>query len=127
MFFENTNTNLRFGLIVAFSRSDGASKRREIFMYDVASKTVSKLDGELSTAFVDAAEANSANDSETSASEIVEMRVPYEVPIIDPYKDLEQQASSNFNSFFENPVDIKAGETKQRNHISVHSKIKTAT
>lgn len=53
-------------------------------MYDVGTKSVSKLSGELSSAFVDAAEENSKKDGEkeeedydTSASNIIETRIPY--------------------------------------------------
>lgn len=47
-------------------------------MYDVATQSVSKLSGELSSAFVDAAEANTENDPEDSSgasSNLVEIRV----------------------------------------------------
>lgn len=45
-------------------------------MYDVATQTVSKLNGELSSAFVEAAEANS-DDTEVAASETVHRVVAY--------------------------------------------------
>lgn len=55
------------------------NKDKEIFMYDVSTKAVSKLNGDLSAAFVEAAETNT-NDKETeqkgSASEIVETKAP---------------------------------------------------
>lgn len=41
------------------SRSDEPSNDREIFMYDISSGNVNKLSGELSNAFVEAAENNS--------------------------------------------------------------------
>lgn len=44
-------------------------------MYDVGSKSVSKLSGELSSAFVDAADANT-DDTSVAASNLVEVRVP---------------------------------------------------
>lgn len=47
-------------------RPDGKNKEKEIFMYDVATQTVSKLSGELSSAFVEAAEANNAGDNKFS-------------------------------------------------------------
>lgn len=40
-------------------RNDDGQDDKEIFMYDVTSGSVSKLAGDLSTAFVDAAESNS--------------------------------------------------------------------
>lgn len=43
-------------------------------MYDVASKTVSKLSGELSSAFVEAAESN-ASDEIPEASQVYESRI----------------------------------------------------
>lgn len=97
-------------------------------MYDVATQTVSKLDGELSAAFVDAAESNANEEKEGPApSNIVETRIPYteedldenvqllddedqseaaseyiesKVPIIDPMQaDLETEASEQLDSF----------------------------
>lgn len=44
---------------VADRKTRRKTRRRSIFMYDVASQSVSKLSGDLSTAFVDAAESNS--------------------------------------------------------------------
>ncbi|XP_046970284.1 myb-like protein AA [Vanessa cardui] len=46
-------------VILLVTGSEEPSEEREIFMYDVASGTVSKLSGELSNAFVEAAENNS--------------------------------------------------------------------
>ena len=89
-------------------------------MYDIATQTVSKLDGELSSAFVDAAEANSSDpDTKTSASSIVETRVP--VP--DPDDDLEAHGSENLESFVDVsgiPVgdDLTASESRQLLGIS---------
>lgn len=40
-------------------RSDLNPGEKEIFMYDIATQSVSKLSGELSSAFVEAAETNS--------------------------------------------------------------------
>lgn len=42
-------------------------------MYDIATKSVSKLSGELSSAFVEAAEANS--DDETASLDKVETKI----------------------------------------------------
>lgn len=54
---------------------------REIFMYDVPTQTVSKLSGELSSAFVEAAESNTKGKRETvtiseGESNIIETKVP---------------------------------------------------
>lgn len=48
-------------------------------MYDIATKTVNKLSGELSTAFVEAAEANSDEEKggAASASNTVESKILY--------------------------------------------------
>lgn len=101
-------------------------------MYDIATKTVSKLNGELSAAFVEAAESNVDEEKDITAStNIIETRIPYpedridlesgshivsdeladsaseyvesKVPIIDPTQtDLETEASEQLESF----VDI---------------------
>ncbi|KAH1015007.1 hypothetical protein HUJ05_012794 [Dendroctonus ponderosae] len=42
--------------------SKGPEQEKEIFMYDLTTNNVSKLSGELSSAFVEAAEANSSDD-----------------------------------------------------------------
>lgn len=95
-------------------------------MYDVSTQTVSKLSGELSAAFVDAAESNANEEKDPSPSDIVETRIPYtegdvkeniqdlsddqveseseyvesKVPIIDPMQaDLETEASEQLESF----------------------------
>lgn len=50
---------------IEISRSnDGSESDKEIFMYDVTTESVSKLAGDLSTAFVDAAESNSDVDED---------------------------------------------------------------
>lgn len=105
-----------------------SENEKEIYMYDVATQTVSKLDGELSAAFVDAAESNASEEKEKPApSNVVETRIPYtekdleenvqllddqdqsdaaseyvesKVPIIDPTEaDLETEASEQLESF----------------------------
>lgn len=97
-------------------------------MYDIATKTVNKLSGELSSAFVEAAEANAEEPGEAvSPSNAVEAKLPYpdgaedridtgvsegdlsdsasdfvesRVPIIDPTQgDLETEASEQLESF----------------------------
>lgn len=71
-------------------------------MYDVATKSVSKLDGELSTAFVEAAETNTSNENEDenapSASNLIETKLPAPDGLIalqddDLIDDLDQAAS----------------------------------
>lgn len=62
---------------------DGTNTK-DIFMYDVATQTVSKLRGELSSAFVEVAESNANSqelDSVADASDIVEQwkQSPFEV------------------------------------------------
>ncbi|KAI4467490.1 actin bundling/missing in metastasis-related [Holotrichia oblita] len=120
-----------------FRSSNGTRDEREIFMYDVASKTVSKLNGELSSAFVDAADANT-EDSAVAASNLVEVRVPSpktvnpdridipsdldgsasdiltsKVRIIDPMEsDLESEASEQLERF----VDISGQDLEPSGH-----------
>lgn len=48
---------------VCFRSRNGGQGGKEIYMYDVTSRSVSKLAGDLSTAFVDAAESNSDGTS----------------------------------------------------------------
>ncbi|KAJ8978832.1 hypothetical protein NQ317_010832 [Molorchus minor] len=63
-----------------FSSQNSSNKEKEIFMYDVATQTVSKLSGELSSAFVEAAEANSDDEEiadKAADSNVVESRVPF--------------------------------------------------
>lgn len=70
-------------------------------MYDVVTQTVSKLSGELSSAFVEAAEANSEDspDEPTAAeSSLVDSRVPFgehvdRVDVTLRASDLEESAS----------------------------------
>ncbi|KAF5307217.1 hypothetical protein FQR65_LT00733 [Abscondita terminalis] len=77
------------------------SKEKEIFMYDLATQTVSKLSGELSSAFVDAAETNSQQNLDpiqSASSDIIETRIPYSDSIINQKSsnlraDLEESAS----------------------------------
>lgn len=66
-------------------------------MYDVSTQTVSKLSGELSSAFVEAAEANSNDDTSASASSTVENKVPYRSNRISRSDDLETVGSSYVN------------------------------
>lgn len=77
-----------------FRQEDASGKDKEIFMYDVATKTVSKLSGELSSAFVEAAEANSNDETAASETTIIESRVPYPETLIDRKDDLDSAGSS---------------------------------
>ncbi|XP_044264684.1 extensin-like isoform X2 [Tribolium madens] len=105
---ENRTRSDRQAVILLVTGPNEEAKDREIFMYDLATQTVSKLNGELSSAFVNAAEANSVKDTKASASEIVETRVPY---------DLETEASEHVASFVDvsgTPLDddLTASETR---------------
>ncbi|XP_008210360.2 nuclear receptor coactivator 6-like [Nasonia vitripennis] len=51
-------------VLLVTTPKDDADAEKEIFMYDVTSDSVSKLAGDLSTAFVDAAESNSDVDAD---------------------------------------------------------------
>lgn len=113
-------------------------------MYDIGTKTVSKLDGELSTAFVEAAETNSSdeNDNKTSSSDLIETKLPApdsnslklnedtddldeaaseyvessKVPIIDPSKsDLKADGTEQFEKF----VDISGMEVNTNQDLTV--------
>ncbi|XP_043483877.1 RNA-binding protein 33 [Leptopilina heterotoma] len=55
-------------VLLVTTPKDIFSGQKEIFMYDVSSQTVSKLSGDLSTAFVDAAESNSDSPDSTDDS-----------------------------------------------------------
>lgn len=52
--FAKTHTTF----LIVLRTEDGDENNREIFMYDVVTQTVSKLDGALSSSFVDVAETN---------------------------------------------------------------------
>lgn len=64
-------------------------------MYDVGTQTVSKLSGELSSAFVEAAEANSNDEPSASASNVIENRIPFPKNNVDRKDDFDSAASSN--------------------------------
>ncbi|KAG5865657.1 hypothetical protein JTB14_026178 [Gonioctena quinquepunctata] len=125
---KNTKSDKQSVILLVTDSSNGPDKEREIFMYDVVSQTVTKLSGELSSAFVDAAEANSEDNEATAASNLIERRVSYtgepvspghtdgdledsasdinesKIPIIDPLQDedMDTEASENLERF----VDI---------------------
>ncbi|XP_017772353.1 PREDICTED: uncharacterized protein LOC108559547 [Nicrophorus vespilloides] len=131
---ENKTTSDKQAVILLVTGSD--AKDREIFMFDVGTQTVSKLDGELSSAFVDAAESNTdEKKEEEAASNRVETKVPVpegidrrdygddveldeaaseliesKVPIIDPMQtDLEAEGSEQLESF----VDISGMQVSE--------------
>ncbi|XP_066147541.1 YLP motif-containing protein 1-like isoform X1 [Euwallacea fornicatus] len=63
-FLENegkTSVAKQSVILLVAGTKESSGQEKEIYMYDIASRTVSKLDGELSSAFVDAAEANSSD------------------------------------------------------------------
>ncbi|KAF7283076.1 hypothetical protein GWI33_001482 [Rhynchophorus ferrugineus] len=70
---ENKTAAAKQSIILLVTGPSSPSTEKEIFMYDIATKTVSKLSGELSSAFVEAAEANS--DDETTSSDKVETKI----------------------------------------------------
>ncbi|XP_025832147.1 mediator of RNA polymerase II transcription subunit 15-like [Agrilus planipennis] len=77
---ENTTAVDKQSVVLLVTKPEEAKEEdeKEIFMYDLNTKTVSKLSGELSSAFVEAAEANTSDNLEAIApSNIVETRVPY--------------------------------------------------
>lgn len=61
--------------------SEGNATEKEIYMYDIATKTVNKLSGELSAAFVEAAEANAEEEKTlgevASPTNTIESKVAY--------------------------------------------------
>lgn len=128
-----------------FFRTQSTSNEKEIFMYDIATKTVNKLSGELSSAFVDAAETNSKQNIDKItglSSDIVETVVPYpnreglskfqesdddllisaseyidsKIPIIDPTQDDNfSSASEQLEKF----VDISGMPVHPRDDLQV--------
>lgn len=81
-------------------------------MYDIATRTVNKLSGELSTAFVEAAEANAEEDKNpgeiASASNRVESKVPYADGAEDRLDEevLESDLTDSASDFIESKVPI---------------------
>lgn len=111
-------------------------------MYDIGTQTVSKLSGELSSAFVDAAETNSKQAAPLAgaSSNVVETRVPSptqdhiyveeeadlvdaatdfdetKIPVIDPTKDDNlSEASEQLESF----VDVSGMPINPQEDLSV--------
>lgn len=127
----------------------GNATEKEIYMYDIATKTVNKLSGELSAAFVEAAEANAEEEKTpgevASGSNTVESRVTYaedrldegisesdlsdsasdfvesKVPIVDsPQGDLETDASELVESFLDVAVRPQS-ERISNSEVSISS------
>lgn len=107
-------------IIVFRSRvpSEGNTTDKEIYMYDIATKTVNKLSGELSAAFVEAAEANADEESTpgevASASNTIESKVTYAnnaedrfdqddsaSDFVETVSDLQTDASEQLESFMD--------------------------
>ncbi|GLV39793.1 uncharacterized protein CBL_08141 [Carabus blaptoides fortunei] len=104
-------------VLLVTGSSNGNKDDKEIFMYDVASKTVSKLSGELSSAFVEAAESNvNEDDIELlpDASEIIETRIS---------SDLDDSASNIIERFVDisNNDDLSLSASNSENIILVSS------
>ncbi|XP_060534205.1 bromodomain-containing protein 4 isoform X2 [Cylas formicarius] len=65
---EKNTTPSKQSVILLVTRAGATSKEKEIFMFDVATGTANKLSGELSSAFVEVAEANSPNEDPTATT-----------------------------------------------------------
>lgn len=65
---EKKTVPAKQSIILLVTGPNGPTTEKEIFMYDIATKTVSKLSGELSSAFVEAAEANSDDETHSDAA-----------------------------------------------------------
>ncbi|KAF2893862.1 hypothetical protein ILUMI_12303 [Ignelater luminosus] len=107
---ENTTIPDKQAVVLLVTRGSSPDSEKEIFMYDIATQTVSKLSGELSSAFVDAAETNSrhapggsAAASAAAASNVVEMRVPYPEGVSIDRKDVSGET-------FEKDLEDSASE-----------------
>ncbi|KAB0805484.1 hypothetical protein PPYR_02454 [Photinus pyralis] len=99
---NNTIAEKQAVILLVAGNSEPNTGDKEIFMYDLGTQTVNKLSGELSSAFVDAAETNSGQDLsplQSAASNVVETRIPY------PNGQLERK---NFHDGF----DLEEGASK---------------
>ncbi|KAJ8925521.1 hypothetical protein NQ315_009360, partial [Exocentrus adspersus] len=79
---NKTSSDKQAVILLIADPQENDAKEKEIYMYDVATQTVSKLSGELSSAFVEAAEANSDGKNEDTAgdaSNVEETRVSLNV------------------------------------------------
>ncbi|KAK5647455.1 hypothetical protein RI129_002347 [Pyrocoelia pectoralis] len=94
-------------ILLVTGNSQPNAGEKEIFMYDLTTQTVNKLSGELSSAFVDAAETNSGqglSPLQGSSSNVVETRIPYPNSALDMKDishdsvDLEEGASEYFET-----------------------------
>lgn len=104
-----------------FRSSNGNKDDKEIFMYDVPTKTVSKLSGELSSAFVEAAESNvNEDDIEVlpDASEIIETRISSDLDdspsnIVEQFVDISKDDDLSMSaSNSENIILVNSGYSK---------------
>lgn len=93
--------------------SDGSATEKEIYMYDIATKTVNKLSGELSAAFVEAAEANADEEKApaelaSASSNTVELKATYPDSAEDRLDEeiSESDLSDSASDFIESKVPI---------------------
>lgn len=93
--------------------SKGNATEKEIYMYDIATKTVNKLSGELSAAFVEAAEANAEEEKApaelaSASSNTVESKAAYPDGAEDRLDEeiLEGDLSDSASDFIETRVPI---------------------
>ncbi|CAH0764148.1 unnamed protein product [Diatraea saccharalis] len=104
-------------VILLVTGSDEPSGEREIFMYDIASGNVNKLSGELSNAFVEAAENNSlskdieklAIEGEGTPEDFGKDEIAEESENVPLYVDL-----SGLNRETNNQVSISSGYSKTK-------------
>lgn len=93
-----------------FFRNEVPEEEREIFMYDIASGNVNKLSGELSNAFVEAAENNSLSKN------IESLAIEGEgIPENFQKDDVEAEGSENVPLF----VDLSGVSLDDENNNSV--------
>lgn len=83
---------------ICFPYSDKNTGEQEIFMYDIISKTVSRLSGELSSKFVDVAEENIFDDATPIAEQIDRMDESVE--------SLEEDAEAEPSNIIESVVKL---------------------
>lgn len=121
--------NVVFLIFLHRTEESHGAKDKEIFMYDLASKAVSKLNGDISKSFVEVAESNAKNQSIDSltkfeevneavdedeedrvaeGSELHEVRVPFENHEGD--HDLDVGSSDRFEQF----VDVSGMSIDRR-------------
>ncbi|KAF5301341.1 hypothetical protein FQA39_LY10739 [Lamprigera yunnana] len=89
-------------ILLVTGDSQRISSEKEIFMYDLSTQTVSKLSGELSSAFVDAAETN----SQQASTSVAETRVSHPAEKKEFHSGLESDTLSEASEQSESFVDI---------------------